>query len=143
VKYGGLSETQALALVTQGPAKQLRIDDRVGSIAPGLQADVVLWSGHPLSSYARAERVWIDGRRYFDIDADRAERTRIDAERARLLQLALAEGADAGPPGGKGPPGKPRLRLDARHFWVLSSQLQARRGIYHNGETVHYCQEAH
>ncbi len=142
VKYGNLSETEALALVTTGPAKQLRIDNRVGRIATGFDADVVLWNNHPLSSYARPERVWIDGRRYFDIDADRAERARIDAERARLLQLAMAAGGDKGPPG-KGPPGKPKLRLDARQFQVLSSHLEARRGAYHDGEAVHYCLGGH
>ncbi len=142
VKYGNLSETQALALVTTGPAKQLRVDDRIGRVREGMHADLVLWNAHPLSSYARPERVWIDGRRYFDVDADRAEQLRIDTARAQLLQLALAEGGDKSP-GPKGPPGKPRLRLDVRQFQVLSSQLEARRGAYHDGEAVHYCQGAH
>lgn len=62
IKYGGLSETDALNLVTLNSAKQLRIADRVGSLEPGKDADFVLWNASPLSSFARVEQTWIDGR---------------------------------------------------------------------------------
>jgi imidazolonepropionase-like amidohydrolase len=66
MKWGGLSEDEALALVTINPAKQLRIDGRVGSLEPGKDADVVIWNHHPLSSYAITDRVYIDGTMYYD-----------------------------------------------------------------------------
>ena len=90
VKYGGLSEEEAMAFVTINPARQLRVDDRVGSLEPGKDADFVIWNGHPLSSFSRAEQTWIEGRRYFDIEADAGMRERIAAERSRLIQMALS-----------------------------------------------------
>jgi adenine deaminase len=70
MRYGGLNETEALALVTINPAKQLGIDDKVGSIEVGKSADLVLFDKHPLSSYSKAMKVWIDGHEYFDRDKD-------------------------------------------------------------------------
>ena len=61
MRWGGLTEDEALALVTINPAKQLRIDNRVGSLETGKDADVVVWTHHPLSSYAIVDRVYIDG----------------------------------------------------------------------------------
>src|SRR5256886_17407608 len=66
VKWGGLTDDEALALVTINPARQLRIDNRVGSLEPGKDADLVIWNHHPLSSYAIADRVYIDGHKYYD-----------------------------------------------------------------------------
>jgi imidazolonepropionase-like amidohydrolase len=66
MKYGGLSETEALALVTLNPAKQLGIDNRVGSIEPGKDADLAIYDRHPLSNYAKVQKVFIDGQLYFD-----------------------------------------------------------------------------
>ncbi|TLY32950.1 MAG: hypothetical protein E6K56_02110 [Ignavibacteria bacterium] len=66
VKYGGLSEEEALKFVTINPAKQLQIDKRAGSLEAGKDADFVLWSGDPLSTYSICEQTWIDGRKYFD-----------------------------------------------------------------------------
>jgi Amidohydrolase family len=97
VKYGGLSELEALALVTINPARQLRIDRRTGSLEPGKDADFVIWSGHPLSNYSRTEQTWIDGRRYFDLDSDRSLRAAAASERFRLVALALR--APPPPPG--------------------------------------------
>ena len=71
IKYGGLTEDEALAIVTINPAKQLRIDSRVGSLEAGKDADVVIWNHHPLSTYAIAERVYIDGTVYYDRRAKR------------------------------------------------------------------------
>lgn len=89
VKYGGMSESDALALVTINPARQLRIDGRVGSIEPGKDADFVIWNGHPLSSLSRAEQTWIEGRRYFDLASDMALRLEAITERQRLIAKAL------------------------------------------------------
>ena len=112
VKYGGVSEEDALAFVTINPAMQLRVDDRVGSLEPGKDADFVIWSGHPLSSFSRAEQTWIEGRKYFDIEADAETRERIAAERSRLVQKALAalvngEGEAGGGGRGRGGGGPP------------------------------------
>jgi len=90
VKYGGVSEEEALKFVTINPAKQLRIDDRVGSIEVGKDADFVIWSGSPLSAYTVCEQTWIDGRRYFDRDEDRAMNADVQKERTVLIQKILA-----------------------------------------------------
>lgn len=71
VKYGGVSETEALKFVTINPAKQLMIDSRVGSIEIGKDADFVIWSGSPLSTETKCLQTWIDGRKYFDIDENK------------------------------------------------------------------------
>ncbi|WP_345687937.1 amidohydrolase family protein [Novipirellula caenicola] len=90
-KYGGVPEQEALKFVTLNPAKQLRIDDRVGSIEAGKDADLVVWSGRPLSTTSRCEQTWIDGRRYFDVDQDRKLRQRDRELRSRIIQIALQE----------------------------------------------------
>jgi imidazolonepropionase-like amidohydrolase len=87
----GMAEVDALALVTINPARILGIEQRVGSLEPGKDADFVVWSEHPLSTATRAEQTWIDGRRYFDIDEDRQLRREVEQERARLLQLVLEQ----------------------------------------------------
>jgi imidazolonepropionase-like amidohydrolase len=81
IKWGGLTEDEALALVTINPAKQLRVDNRVGSLEPGKDADVVIWTAHPLSSYAIVDRTYIDGTVYYDRLA--AERQLTDAQREK------------------------------------------------------------
>jgi len=93
VKYGGLTPEQAIRFVTINPAIQLGIQDRVGSIEPGKDADVVVWSGDPLSTMTRCERVFIDGREYFSLQQDKAHRERIAAERRRLIQKLMREQA--------------------------------------------------
>ncbi|MBL8271414.1 amidohydrolase family protein, partial [Steroidobacter sp.] len=85
VRYGALSESEALQLVTLNPARQMRVQQRIGSLEPGKDADFVLWSDHPLSVQAKVLQTWIDGRRYFDADEDRREQARIERERARLI----------------------------------------------------------
>ncbi|TWT82441.1 isoaspartyl dipeptidase [Planctomycetes bacterium CA13] len=89
IKYGGVPEQDALAFVTLNPAKQLRIDDHVGSIEVGKDADLAVWSGPPLSPTSRCEQTWIDGQKYFDLKTDRMLRARDKSLRARLVQLAL------------------------------------------------------
>jgi imidazolonepropionase-like amidohydrolase len=86
VKYGGLTENEALALITINPAKQLEIDHRVGSIEAGKDADLVIYDKHPLSSYARVQKVLIDGQVYFDRDRDATERAEREARKKQLLE---------------------------------------------------------
>ena len=89
VKYGGLSEEDALKLVTLNPAKMLHIDGRVGSIKAGKDADIVIWSGHPLSVYSKAEKTFVDGTPYYDIERDSVIQREMQEERARLTQKML------------------------------------------------------
>lgn len=95
VRYGGVEESEALRFVTLNPAIQLGIDDQVGSLEAGKDADFVLWSGDPLSSRSRVEQTWIDGRKYFDRQADLDHRAALTEERAMLLAKLKAE-AEAG-----------------------------------------------
>ncbi|HET7618218.1 MAG TPA: amidohydrolase family protein, partial [Vicinamibacterales bacterium] len=92
MKWGGLSEDEALRLVTINPAKQLRIDKRVGSLEVGKDADVVVWTKHPLSSYAVADRVFIDGIEYYNRKTEEQRLTALQKEKA---DLARAEKASA------------------------------------------------
>ena len=91
IKYGGLTEEEALKLVTLNPAKLLHIDNKVGSIKVGKDADLVLWSDNPLSVYAKAEKTIIDGQIYYDIEEDAKLRTEIQKERARIMQKMMEE----------------------------------------------------
>ena len=86
VKWGGLSDEQALALVTINPAKQLRIDDRVGSIEVGKDADLVIYDGHPLSSYAVVQTTLVDGKVYFDRELDQVRQRHLDALEQSLME---------------------------------------------------------
>lgn len=88
VKYGGLTETEALSLITINPAKQLEVDNRIGSIDIGKDADLVLYNKHPLSSYAVTQKVWIDGNLYFDRQKDIEERMSKDLKKKQLLERA-------------------------------------------------------
>lgn len=89
VKYAGMSEEEAWKMVTINPAKMLHLDNRTGSIKSGKDADVVVWSAHPLSVYAKAEKTFVDGILFFDIEKDAERREQIKAERARLIQKML------------------------------------------------------
>ena len=91
VRYGGLAEEEALKLVTLNPAIQLGVEDRVGSLEPGKDADFVIWSGHPLSVYSIAEQTWIDGRKYFDREEDLRRREELHAERQALMERIRKE----------------------------------------------------
>jgi adenine deaminase len=91
VKYGGVSEEDALKMVTLNPAKALHVDNKVGSIKVGKDADVVLWSDNPLSIYAKAEKTIVDGVVYFDRDKDAEARKKITAEKSRLVQKMLGD----------------------------------------------------
>lgn len=98
VKYGGLNEIDALKLVTINPAKQLKIDQWVGSLEVGKDADFVVWSGPPLSTYTVCEQTWIDGRQYFSRERDRELRERDLKLRNELIQKILASRQTSGTP---------------------------------------------
>jgi len=93
IKYGGMSEIEAWKTVTLNPAKLLHIDDRVGSIEVGKDADLVLWTDHPMSVYAKAEKTIIEGTVYFDLEKDKAQREAIQKERNTLITMMLNEKA--------------------------------------------------
>lgn len=119
VLYCGMPEEEALELATINPARQLQIDHRVGSLAPGKDADFVLWDGHPLSMHSRAEQTWIDGTLYFDRDRDTELRRAAREERAALVEKALAqkeaapgEGEEKDEEGARGPERTPRRPYD-------------------------------
>jgi imidazolonepropionase-like amidohydrolase len=102
MRFGGLSETEALKLVTLNPAIQLGIDKRVGSIEAGKDADLVIWSKHPLSIYAVPQKSIIDGIVYFDREKDIAQRAEIEKERKALMEKER----QAAPAGRQGQPGQ-------------------------------------
>jgi imidazolonepropionase-like amidohydrolase len=85
-----VSDEQALALVTINPAKQLKIDQYVGSLEEGKHADFVVWNDHPLSVYATVDETWVDGRRYFSREQDAELRNAAQAEKQALIERILA-----------------------------------------------------
>ncbi len=89
VLFGGVSEEDAWKFVTLNPAKMLHIDDKVGSIKVGKDADLVLWNNHPMSIYARAERTFVDGIEYFNRERDEQLRADLREEKAALIQASL------------------------------------------------------
>lgn len=97
VRYGGVSEEEALKMVTLNPAKALHVADRVGSIKAGKDADIVIWSDNPLSIYAKSEKTIVDGIVYWDREKDAEQRKKIAAERFRLVQKMIAEKRTGGP----------------------------------------------
>ena len=151
VKYGGVPPAEALKFVTLNPAKQLRIDARVGSLEPGKEADFVIWSASPLSTYARVEQTWIDGRRYFDVEEDAKLRAAVATTRAALIQKILPErqrllaaGGGAGPGAGAGaggdsaddPPKPPVLRALEQ---LAAGHGGEWRSLYHDGGSAQNC----
>jgi len=91
IKYGGMTEVEALKMVTLNPAILLHVDDRMGSIKIGKDADLVIWSDNPLSVYAKAEQTIIDGIIYFDWKRDLQMRKEIQQERLRIITKMIEE----------------------------------------------------
>ncbi|GAB2774773.1 amidohydrolase family protein [Salinimicrobium soli] len=91
VKYGDISEEEAWKFVTLNPAKLLHIDDRVGSIKEGKDADLVLWDAHPLSVYAKPEKTIIEGKVYFDLERDQQLRKEVEEQKNLLTTQMLKE----------------------------------------------------
>lgn len=94
LRYGGEDEVEALKTVTLNPAKMLHLDHRMGRVSKGYDADVVLWSNHPLSIYAKAEKTFVDGRLYFDRDQHESEVEAMRRERSRLIDKARKAAGD-------------------------------------------------
>lgn len=86
IKYGGMSETEALKLITLNPARQLGIDHRVGSIEVGKDADLVIYDKHPLSIYSVVQKTLVDGKVYFDRQKDIEQRALIEKEKKELKE---------------------------------------------------------
>lgn len=91
IKYGGMSEEDALKMVTLNPAIMLHVDDKTGSIKVGKDADLVLWNENPLSIYSKAEKTMVDGIIYYDREKDIKMRAEIAKERARLMSKMIGE----------------------------------------------------
>ncbi len=91
IKYGDVSEEDAWKMVTLNPAKLLHLDDRMGSVKVGKDADLVLWSDNPLSIYSKAEKTLVDGIIYYDIEKDKALREALEKERIRLINKMRGE----------------------------------------------------
>ena len=92
VKYGGISEEDAWKFVTLNPAKLLHLDDKVGSIKVGKDADLVLWSDHPLSIYAKAEKTIIEGVTYYDSTTIDSKIKAIEKEKKIIIgQMLIAK----------------------------------------------------
>jgi imidazolonepropionase-like amidohydrolase len=86
MRYGGLTEEEALKTITYNGALQLGVGDKVGSIEVGKDADFAIWNNHPLSVYANVETTFIDGEVFFDKQQDLAKRAQVAQQRAALEQ---------------------------------------------------------
>jgi imidazolonepropionase-like amidohydrolase len=93
MKYGGMTREEALAMVTINPAKQLAVDNRVGSIEVGKDADIVIYDKDPLSNFAKVQKVMIDGNKYFDRDNDVSGRPAKDLQKQKLVEAEKADAA--------------------------------------------------
>jgi imidazolonepropionase-like amidohydrolase len=100
IKYGNMPPEEAIKTVTLNPAKSLKVDQRMGSLEVGKDADFAIWNGSPLSQFSRCEQTWIQGKRYFDRDEDLAGREALAREKAALVAHARAAKKTAGPSGG-------------------------------------------
>ena len=126
VKYGNCPPEEALKFVTLNPAKQLRIDARVGSLETGKDGDFVIWSGDPLSSFSLTDSTWIEGACMFERAKATAMRERDQKARAKLLELAVVEGEKAGTLKAPEAP-KDAKPADAKPANMLARMLDARR----------------
>lgn len=97
IKYSGITEEEALKMVTLNPAKMLHIDKQVGSLKVGKDADIVIWNNNPLSIYAVAQTTIVDGVIYFNTQNDLLERASIEKERTRLVHKMLQEKKSGSP----------------------------------------------
>lgn len=90
IKYGGMSEEEAWKLVTLNPAKLLHLDDRMGSLKVGKDADIVLWTSNPLGITAQTKLVFVDGQLLYNADELNDKQEQIKREKARIITLMLA-----------------------------------------------------
>jgi imidazolonepropionase-like amidohydrolase len=104
MKYGGLTHDQAIKMVTINPAIQLGIDNRVGSIEKGKDADFAIYNHDPLSVYAVVQKTIIDGKVYFDREKDIAQRAELAKEKQQLIDKENRSSGGQG--GGRGRGGR-------------------------------------
>jgi N-acetylglucosamine-6-phosphate deacetylase len=97
VKYGGVPRAEALKFVTANPAKQLKLDGRIGSLEAGKDGDFVVWSGDPLDATSHADETWIEGKKYFDRAEDLKARAVLGAEKTELIGRARLAASRGGP----------------------------------------------
>lgn len=97
VSYGGVSEYNAMKFATLNAAKQMEAADRVGTLEAGKEADVVVWTGNPLSNMSRVDRTFVEGRQYFSREQDAKLRAR-DAELRQFLEQQAMSAATGGAP---------------------------------------------
>lgn len=134
VKYGGVSQEEALKMVTLNPAKLLHLDKKIGSIKAGKDADVVLWTANPLSIYAKADKTIIEGVVYYDGKKDKQKRAEVKKERTRLIKKMLSKGGGAGAQ-------NPRPR---RQRLLHCDDLGGERILWHlSGEQDHVQEHVH
>ncbi|HQR44531.1 MAG TPA: amidohydrolase family protein, partial [Thermoanaerobaculia bacterium] len=107
VKYGGVPREEALKMVTANSARQLGVEKRIGSLEPGKDGDFVLWSGDPLDARTVCLQTWIEGKKYFDREADRKLRPMLAAEKSDLAAKARAAAARGGATAGSSPSSRP------------------------------------
>ena len=140
LRDGRLSPEQALALVTLNPARQLGVDAWVGSLEEGKQADVVLWSGPPLSILSRVNSTWVDGRRLFDRAQDAQLRLRDARERERLLARVAQAGSRSTSTTPSTTPASPALQQLLAQAQQLARQAHgALHSEYADRTPVHQC----
>src|SRR3712207_8211030 len=84
MRYGDLTEEEALKTITWNAAWQLGVENRVGSIEVGKDADLAIWNGHPFSVFSNVETTLIDGEIFFDKQQDLATREARAREREQL-----------------------------------------------------------
>jgi imidazolonepropionase-like amidohydrolase len=116
MRYGDLTEEEALKLITWNPAWQLGIQDRVGSIDVGKDADLAIWNGHPLSVYSRAETTFIDGEIFFDRQQDITRRAELERERTTLQRAEPNRAPAQGTPPARPREARPAYGFDDDHW---------------------------
>ncbi len=122
MRYGDLTEEEALKLVTWNPAWQLGIQDRVGSIDVGKDADIGIWTGHPLSVYSRVETTLVDGEIFFDRQRDAAHRAELERERTELLKAEPNRAPAQGTSPARPREARPAYGLDDDHWYGGDNQ---------------------
>ncbi len=112
IKYGNLSREEAMKLITLNPAKMLHIDHKVGSIKPGKDADIVIWSADPLSIYAKVLYTFIDGELYFSRERNEQLNERDKKEKNRLIQAMLKAKND----------GESTVPVTRKEYWLYDCE---------------------
>ena len=125
VKYGGISQEDAWKMVTLNPAKLLHLDDRMGSIKVGKDADLVLWTSNPLSIQAVVEKTMIDGLILYDATQLTQLEERNAAEKARIISTMLQSNQ-------KGEPTVPFVKKKKRHFHCDTHGEEGSEGENHH-----------